>query len=128
MSINRLSVAEGIALDGSTQTDAKGIQSIDVGFRLVQALLEAGQPLPLKTLAAAADMSPSKAHNYIVSFRRVRMVSKDLETGHYGLGPMVGELGLSYLAQRDGLNVGERAIRVIRERVKKKAWIATSMG
>ena len=103
-------------MDGGSQIEGKGIQSIDVGFRLVRALVEAERPLPLKTLAAAAEMSPSKAHNYIVSFRRIRMIAKDTETGYYCLGPMAGDLGLSYLAQRDGLSVAERAIRIIRER------------
>ena len=103
-------------MDGDAHIEGKGIQSIDVGFRLVHVLAEAGRPLPLKALAAAADMSPSKAHNYIVSFRRIRMIAKDAETGHYCLGPMAGDLGLSYLAQRDGLSIAERAIRLIRER------------
>lgn len=103
-------------MDGGIQSEGKGIQSIDVGFRLVHALLEAGTSLPLKALAAAAGMSPSKAHNYIVSFRRIRMIAKEPDSGHYCLGPMAADLGLSYLAQRDGLSVAERAIRIIRER------------
>jgi len=103
-------------MDGGAHIEGKGIQSIDVGFRLLHALVEAGCPLPLKELAAAANMTPSKAHNYIVSFRRIRMIVKEAESGHYCLGPMTGDLGLSYLAQRDGLSVAERAIRIIRER------------
>ena len=114
-------------MDGSIQTEGKGIQSIDVGFRLVRVLSEAGQPLPLKSLAAAADMSPSKAHNYLVSFRRIRLISKDADTGYYCLGPMAGDLGLSYLAQRDGLSVGERAIQVIRERGKLQSGLFVSI-
>lgn len=103
-------------MDGHTAIEGKGIQSIDVGFRLIAALLEARQPIALKDLAAAADMSPSKAHNYVVSFRRVRMIAQDAETGRYMLGPMAVDLGLSYLARRDGLSVCERAIGIIRER------------
>ncbi len=114
-------------MDGGVRTEGKGIQSIDVGYRLVHALLEAGQPLTLKSLAAAADMSPSKAHNYIVSFRRIRLISKDADTGHYCLGSMAGDLGLSYLAQRDGLSVGENAIRIIRERGKLQSGLFVSI-
>ena len=40
-------------MDGGTHIEGKGIQSIDVGFRLVRALVEAERPLPLKALAAA---------------------------------------------------------------------------
>jgi len=102
-------------LDENAAVEGKGIQSIEVGFRLVEALLDAGRPLPLKDLSAAAGMSPSKAHNYIVSFRRVGMISQETETGHYMLGPIALELGLVYLARRGGLKVAERAIRLIRE-------------
>ena len=97
----------GLRMDGGIKIEGKGIQSIDVGFRLVYALVEAGEPLPLKLLAAAAAMSPSKAHNYIVSFRRIQMIIKDAQTGHYCLGPMAGELGLSYLSQRDRLSAAK---------------------
>ena len=97
----------GFRMDEGIKIKGKGIQSIDVGFRLVHALIESGEPLPLKTLAAAAAMSPSKAHNYIVSFRRIEIIVKDAQTGHYCLGPIAGELGLAYLAQRDRLSVAE---------------------
>lgn len=114
-------------MDGITPVEGKGIQSIEVGFRLIDALLDAGGPMPLKDLAAAADMSPSKAHNYIVSFRRVRMMAQDSETGHYMLGPAALELGLVYLARRGGLNVAERAILLIRERGKLSSGLFVSI-
>lgn len=107
--------------------EGKGIQSIDVGFRLIGALLDAGRPMALKDLAAAAGMSPSKAHNYIVSFRRVRMIAQDAESGHYMLGPIAVDLGLSYLARRGGLNVCERAIAAIRERGKLSGGLFVSI-
>lgn len=114
-------------MDEIAPIEGKGIQSIEVGFRLVEALLDAGRPLPLKVLSAAADMSPSKAHNYIVSFRRARMISQEAETGHYMLGPIALELGLVYLARRGGLNVAERAIRHIRERGKLTSGLFVSI-
>jgi DNA-binding IclR family transcriptional regulator len=114
-------------LNGNAPVEGKGIQSIDVGFRLIETLLEAGRPMALKDLAAAADMSPSKAHNYIVSFRRVRMISQDTETGHYMLGAIALDLGLAYLARRGGLNVAERAIRLIRERGKLSSGLFVSI-
>ncbi len=114
-------------MGGNVPVEGKGIQSIDVGFRLIVSLLEAGRPMPLKDLAAAADMSPSKAHNYIVSFRRVRMISQDTETGHYMLGPIALDLGLVYLARRGGLSVAERAIQLIRERGKLSSGLFVSI-
>jgi len=55
-------------------SDSRGIQSIEVGGRLLLALAHHGQPLPLKDLAYAADMSPGKAHPYLVSFIKLGLV------------------------------------------------------
>lgn len=77
----------------------RGVQSIEVGGQLLQALLRAGRPLALKDLAAAAGMTAAKAHPYLVSFARLGLVSA--EAGRYGLGPMAMALGLISLQQHD---------------------------
>jgi DNA-binding IclR family transcriptional regulator len=46
-----------------------GIQSVEVGFGLLQVLGEAQGPLMLRDLARAANMSAAKAHRYLVSFQ-----------------------------------------------------------
>ena len=46
-----------------------GIQSVEVGFGLLQVLGEAPGPLMLRDLARAANMSAAKAHRYLVSFQ-----------------------------------------------------------
>ncbi len=79
----------------------RGIQSLEVGGTLLQALVGAGGPLPLKELAARAGMSPAKAHPYLVSWGRVGLVAQDDASGHYGLGPMAMQLGLISLQQHD---------------------------
>ncbi len=84
--------------------EQRSIQSIEVGFRLIRALEEAGCRLPLKTLAAKADMPPAKAHVYAVSFMRLGLMTQDPVTGRYGLGPYAIQIGQSALRQ---LNIGE---------------------
>ena len=54
---------------------SRGIQSIEVGGRLLQALARVGEPMMLRDLAREAGMTPAKAHPYLVSFSR-------LGTGH----------------------------------------------
>lgn len=71
------------------------IRSIEVGFRVIKAMLLAERPMPLRDLAAEAGMAPSKAHLYLASFVREGMARQDPETGHYGLGQFAVELGLS---------------------------------
>jgi len=75
------------------------IQSIEVGFRVIRALLSAQGPTPLRDIAAAAGMAHSKAHLYLASFVREEMAFQDPQTGHYGLGPFAVRLGLSAMRQ-----------------------------
>ena len=56
------------------ESDSRGIQSIEVGGRLLLALAHHGQPLALKDLAAAADMTAGKAHPYLVSFFKMGLI------------------------------------------------------
>ena len=82
-------------------TASRGIQSIEVGLRVLRALEAADGPRPLKQIAAEAGMPASKAHLYMASFVREGMAVQDPATGYYGLGPFALELGLSALRQLD---------------------------
>lgn len=79
----------------------RGIQSIEVGGRLLLALASGGRPMALKDLAPAADMSAAKAHPYLVSFGKLGLITQDPASGHYGLGPLAMQLGLISLQQFD---------------------------
>lgn len=82
------------AADGGTQA---GILSIEVGMRLLAALAAwpADAPAPmLKTLAQTAGMPPAKAHRYMVSLIRSRLVERDEDTGRYQLGALARTLGI----------------------------------
>jgi len=81
--------------------DSRGIQSIEVGGRLLLALAHHARPLALKDLAAAADMSAGKAHPYLVSFIKLGLVERETEGGRYGLGPLALQMGLIGLQQYD---------------------------
>jgi DNA-binding IclR family transcriptional regulator len=80
----------------------RGVQSVEVGGRLLLALGAAPGPLVLKDLAAAAGMAASKAHPYLVSFARLGLVEQ-LSSGLYALGPAALQLGLTGLLQSDPL-------------------------
>lgn len=87
-----------------------GIQSVEVGFALLDALAHANGPLMLRDLAALAGMSAAKAHRYLVSFQRLGLVAQDSATTRYDLGPGALKLGLASLSRMD-------AVRMARERV-----------
>jgi DNA-binding IclR family transcriptional regulator len=79
----------------------QGVQSIEVGGRLLQALARARRPQMLRDLAAASRMPAAKAHRYLVSLARMGLVEQRSESGLYDLGPFALELGLSALARLD---------------------------
>ena len=86
-----------------------GIKSVEVAYRLLDALAQKGGPLPLKELARAASMSPSKAHRYLVSLFRVGLIQQNPHTRFYELGPAAVRISLSAVAQSAQL---ARAIRL----------------
>ncbi|WP_288254240.1 IclR family transcriptional regulator [uncultured Hydrogenophaga sp.] len=87
-----------------------GIQSVEVGFELLNALSRASGALMLRDLAADAGMSAAKAHRYLVSFQRLGLVTQDTATTRYDLGPAALRLGLASLSRID-------AVRLARERI-----------
>lgn len=87
-----------------------GIQSVEVGFELLQALSQASGALMLRDLAAAAGMSAAKAHRYLVSFQRMGLVMQDPVSTRYDLGPAALRLGLASLNRLD-------AVKLARDRI-----------
>ncbi|TDV39371.1 IclR family transcriptional regulator [Paraburkholderia caballeronis] len=79
----------------------RGIQSIEIGSRLLVALAAHLKPMPLRDLAREAGISVGKAHPYLVSFVKVGFVTQDAATGMYALGPLALQIGLAKLYQLD---------------------------
>ena len=79
----------------------KGIQSILTGFRIVDFLVGAGQPVPLKQISEGTGLSASKLQFYLISLIEVGIVVQDRASGHYGLGPYTLQLGIIGLQRFD---------------------------
>ncbi len=88
----------------------RGIQSIEIGGRLLTALVEAGAPLSLGDLAKKAGMPSAKAHPYLVSFGSFGLIEQDPLTGRYELGPFALQLGLISLHLLDPVRIAIPAI------------------
>ncbi|HVY80097.1 MAG TPA: IclR family transcriptional regulator [Steroidobacteraceae bacterium] len=100
------------------------IRSIEVGFRVIRALLAAQRPSPLRDIAAAAGMAPSKAHLYLASFMREGMAMQEPDTGHYGLGPFAASLGLSAIRQLSIVDEARPFLRELSERTGCAAYLS----
>ena len=101
-----------------------GIQSIEVGFRLLEVLTHEPRAMMLRDLAQRAGMSPAKAHRYLVSFLRLGVVAQDALSGRYELGGFALQLGLARLARVDGVKLARIALAELRDRLDLTVGIA----
>ncbi len=92
-----------------------GIQSVEVGFALLDVLARAPGPLMLRDLAASAGMSAAKAHRYLVSFQRLQLVIQDAGSTRYDLGPAALKLGLASLSRLDAVKLARERIGALME-------------
>lgn len=101
-----------------------GIQSIEVGFRLLDVLTGEPRAMMLRDLAQRAAMSPAKAHRYLVSFQRLGLVSQDPVSGRYELGGFALQMGLARLARVDGVKLARIALTALRDQLDQTVGIA----
>lgn len=93
--------------DEGHNKEQRAIQSVEVGGRLLLALAAHPTPMSLKDLAAGAQLPPSRAHPYLVSYGRLGLVAQDPVSGRYALGPAALQLGLTALHQCEPVRVAE---------------------
>ncbi|HEV3429324.1 MAG TPA: IclR family transcriptional regulator [Paraburkholderia sp.] len=110
--------------DGGEEKLRSGIQSIEVGFRLLEVLTNEPRAMMLRDLAQRAGMSPAKAHRYLVSFLRLGVVSQDPVSGRYELGGFALQLGLARLARVDGVKLARIALAELRDALDITVGIA----
>lgn len=85
--------------------EGRGVQSVELGARILSAMVEIGAPAMLRDIAARAAIASAQAHAYLVSFRKTDLVEQDPMTGRYLLGPFALQLGLSRMRQVDPLRL-----------------------
>lgn len=102
----------------------QGIQSIEVGARLLRALAAHGRPMMLRDLAKNASMPAAKAHRYLVSFMRMGLVEQDANSGRYDLGGFALELGLASLARIDPVRLAAPVLEDLCERIGETVALA----
>jgi len=95
---------------------ARGIQSIVLGFKLVEVIAEAGVPLSLKAISALSGMSPSKARMYLISFIETGLVTQNPEPTWRHLHAELAALGLTRAEQKQRVKELESLTADVRKR------------
>ncbi|MDR2838294.1 MAG: IclR family transcriptional regulator [Azonexus sp.] len=104
--------------------ERQGIQSIEVGFRLLNVLSATNRPMMLRDIAKGAGMSAAKAHRYMVSFLRVGIVEQDPASGRYDLGAYALQLGLSGLGRLDPVRLSGPILENLCEEIQGSVGLA----
>ncbi len=92
---------QGAAGQEAGERKPRGIQSVVIGYRILEYLAEAETPVGLKELGQAMGMPPSKLRFYLVSFLELGLVMQHGSNGRYDLGPTALKLGLAALEKID---------------------------
>jgi len=83
--------------------EGRGVQSIEVGARLLVALVDNGEPMMLRDVARQAGIAPAQAHAYLVSYRNSGLVEQDEQSGLYRLGRFAVDLAIARMRSFDPL-------------------------
>jgi len=113
-----------MALDPVRGRAGLGVQSIEVGLRLLRPLIDAGRPLNLTALAKTAGFAAPKARRYLVSLIRAGLVEQDPQTGRYGFGALAIEVGLNALGLLDHNRLARQALSELEVEVGQSTCLA----
>lgn len=97
-------------------TKRRGINSVEQGIAVLQAVVELREAVSLKDIARVAGMDSSQTHRYVSSLVNCGMLRQDPATGLYDLGPTSLRTGLAALARLDPIAQIDDAARDLARR------------
>jgi DNA-binding IclR family transcriptional regulator len=89
----------------------QGIQSVETGFAVLDALVEGGGPMTLGEVARGSGLSLSQARRYLISLVRCELAFQDAATGRYDLGSRSLRMGLAALARVEAIDLATAALK-----------------
>jgi DNA-binding IclR family transcriptional regulator len=89
---------------------SKGIQSVEIGLKMLAAVGAAGGPASLSALAQRAGLSASQAHRYLSGLIAAGMVRQAPHSGLYDLDAGAIRIGLAGLARLDTFASADAAV------------------
>jgi len=83
-----------------------GVQSLEIGMQILQAILSWHRNMMLKEIAAVVGMPASKIHRYLVSMVCTGLVEQEMSGSRYNLGPFALNVGLVAMDRLDRVKTG----------------------
>jgi DNA-binding IclR family transcriptional regulator len=94
-----------------------GIQSVEIGVRVLFELANFGRPAGLNELSRRLDMAASNVRRYLVSLAGANLVEQDAQTQKYFLGVSSIRLGMAAIAQRPEIDIALQQAQALRDEV-----------
>lgn len=102
-----------VSLYSGDETDTpargRGVQSVEIGGRLLSLMAQTEHPMMLRDLAVQAELTPGQTHAYLTSLRKLDLVEQDA-AGRYRLGSFALHLGLARLRGSDPYRLTAEAV------------------
>ncbi|MDO6443406.1 MULTISPECIES: IclR family transcriptional regulator [unclassified Marinobacter] len=105
----------------------QGIGSLEIGLHILNYISVASRPPTLKELSGALDLSPSRAHKYLVSLLREGYINQVNNT-QYTLGNSSLTLGISALRRINPIQLSYEAVDKLQEETDKTVSVTVWNG
>lgn len=108
----------------ATANGKRRINSISVGFRLIDILAASAQPRTLTEVSRLAGMPTSQAQLYMNSFVAEGLVEQDRATLKYKLGPFSLQLGMSALNSLEPTELAHKKLLELTDATQKSGHVS----
>lgn len=105
----------------------QGIGSLEIGLHILNYISTAPRPPTLKELSSALDLSPSRAHKYLVSLLREGFINQ-VNHAQYTLGNSSLTLGISALRRINPIQLSYEAVDRLNEDTDKTVSVTVWNG
>jgi DNA-binding IclR family transcriptional regulator len=106
------------------EVERGGVQSVRIAVAILKSLAAGGGALPLKDLASATGLARAKVHRYLTSLRNAGLVSQNISTAHYQIGPAAVEIGLAGLRRISPVAEVCDALLALRDLINQTVTVA----
>jgi len=102
----------------------RGIQSVEIGMRVLAAIAEMPGASSLSSIAQRASLSTSQTHRYLSSLMVAGMVTQEGRSGLYDLGSGAIRIGLAALSRIDAFAIADTVLGALAAETRRTALVA----
>lgn len=102
----------------------RGIQSVEIGLRVLAAVAKSGRPSSLSMIAESSNLSASQAHRYLTSLIVSGMVKQESKSGQYDLAFGAVQIGLAALSRIDAFRLADKKFNSLSDETRYTFQVA----